>query len=73
MKSRAATESGMKFTHIVLSEDDGEVEVLEQVRRLNGDESVDGILVQLPLSDAVGRDGERRITEAVSPEKDVDG
>ena len=48
-------------------------EVVRHVRQLNDDESVSGILVQLPLGDHVGPDGERTVTEAISPEKDVDG
>ena len=48
-------------------------EVVRHVRQLNDDESVSGILVQLPLGDHVRPDGERTVTEAISPEKDVDG
>jgi methylenetetrahydrofolate dehydrogenase (NADP+) / methenyltetrahydrofolate cyclohydrolase / formyltetrahydrofolate synthetase len=76
MKLKAAAEAGIKCTLVVLGgpEDGvGEDEVMREVERLNNDDSVHGLLVQLPLSDAIGRDGERRITEAVSPEKDVDG
>ncbi|KAM0792500.1 hypothetical protein ACM66B_005172 [Microbotryomycetes sp. NB124-2] len=76
MKLKAAAEAGIKCTHVVLGgpEDGiGEDEVMREVERLNNDDSVHGLLVQLPLSDSIGRDGERRITEAVSPEKDVDG
>ena len=73
MKERAAKEAGFTFSHITLSEDLSEEELLADVSRLNGDESVHGLLVQLPLSDKIGREGERRITEAVAPTKDVDG
>lgn len=76
MKLKAATEAGVKCTLIVLGgkEDGiGEDEVMREVERLNDDDSVHGIIVQLPLSDDIGRAGERRITEAVSPNKDVDG
>jgi methylenetetrahydrofolate dehydrogenase (NADP+)/methenyltetrahydrofolate cyclohydrolase/formyltetrahydrofolate synthetase len=76
MKLKAAAEAGIKCTLVQLGglEDGiGEVEVMAEVDRLNKDEKVHGIIVQLPLSDDIGRDGERRITEAVSPEKDVDG
>ncbi|GAA5968753.1 hypothetical protein JCM3765_000856 [Sporobolomyces pararoseus] len=76
MKLKAAAEAGIKCTLVQLGglEDGiGEVEVMAEVDRLNKDENVHGIIVQLPLSDDIGRDGERRITEAVSPEKDVDG
>ena len=46
---------------------------LRGLKSLNADESVSGILVQLPLGSHVGAEGERTVTEAVSPEKDVDG
>ncbi|GAA6044791.1 C-1-tetrahydrofolate synthase, mitochondrial [Rhodotorula toruloides] len=76
MKLKAAAEAGIKCTLVQLGgpEDGvGENEVMAEVERLNADSDVHGIIVQLPLSDEIGRDGERRITEAVSPEKDVDG
>ena len=59
--------------HINLSAEATVDEVVRHVRQLNDDESVSGILVQLPLGDHVGPDGERTVTEAISPEKDVDG
>ncbi len=46
---------------------------MDVVKKLNNDDTVSGILVQLPLGDHIGADGERIVTEAVSPEKDVDG
>lgn len=76
MKLKSAAEAGIKCTLVVMGgkEDGiGEEEVMKEVERLNSDESVHGVLVQLPLSDDIGREGERRITEAVSPYKDVDG
>lgn len=76
MKAKAAADADIAFTHVVLSDDPslaGEEEVVEAVQRLNGEQSVHGILVQLPLTDDIGRAGERRITESISPTKDVDG
>lgn len=76
MKLKAAQEAGIKCTLVTLGgEEDGigEDEVMAAVERLNEDDTVHGVLVQLPLSDSIGRAGERRITEAVSPHKDVDG
>ena len=75
MKEKAAAEAGIKFTHIILG-DGPEIDehaIRETVDKLNGDEKVHGVLVQLPLADHIGREGERRITESVSPQKDVDG
>ncbi|MDQ4030674.1 MAG: bifunctional 5,10-methylenetetrahydrofolate dehydrogenase/5,10-methenyltetrahydrofolate cyclohydrolase, partial [Actinomycetota bacterium] len=53
-----------------LSTDVSEEELLELVERLNDDDAVDGILVQLPLPQHVD---EARVIAAVEPVKDVDG
>jgi len=45
-------------------------EVLAQVKKLNADPAVDGILVQVPLPNGIDEDA---VLSAVSPEKDVDG
>jgi methylenetetrahydrofolate dehydrogenase (NADP+)/methenyltetrahydrofolate cyclohydrolase/formyltetrahydrofolate synthetase len=73
MKAKAAEEVGISFQHITLPADSNTEQVVDVVKKLNHDEGVSGILVQLPLGDHVGADGERLVTEAVSPEKDVDG
>jgi methylenetetrahydrofolate dehydrogenase (NADP+)/methenyltetrahydrofolate cyclohydrolase len=48
-------------------------EALTLVRRLNGDDTIDGILVQSPLPESMGRDAEQRVFDAIDPAKDVDG
>ncbi|KAJ3492354.1 hypothetical protein NLI96_g18 [Meripilus lineatus] len=73
MKIKAAEEVGIKINHIQLSGDADVDEIVSVVNQLNADASVSGILVQLPLGPHVGAAGERIVTEAVSPEKDVDG
>ena len=73
MKAKAAEEANIGFTHLILPEDASEEEVMASIEELNGDEKISGLLVQLPLSKSIGKAGERRITEAVSPQKDVDG
>lgn len=73
MKQKAAEEVGINFKHVTLPEDAPVEEVVELVQKLNADPAVSGILVQLPLGPHVSSDGERTVTEAVSPEKDVDG
>ncbi|KAI4527658.1 FTHFS-domain-containing protein [Schizophyllum commune Loenen D] len=73
MKSKAAQEVGIAFKHVTLPEEATTEEVVDVVQRLNADECVSGILVQLPLGPHVGASGERTVTEAISPEKDVDG
>lgn len=73
MKEKAAFEAGIKYTHVQLPGEATVEQVVAEVQKLNADESVSGILVQLPLGSHVTSDGERKVTEAISPEKDVDG
>lgn len=47
-----------------------EKELLEKICQLNNDDSIDAILVQLPLPEHID---ENKITKAILPEKDVDG
>ena len=53
-----------------LEETATEEEVLNELNRLNNDDSVSGILVQVPLPKQVS---EQKILEAINTEKDVDG
>ncbi|KAF8636469.1 hypothetical protein AX17_003285 [Amanita inopinata Kibby_2008] len=73
MKAKAANEVGINFKHIHLPAGTDVEDVIKVVKQLNHDDQVSGILVQLPLGDHVKPEGERLVTEAVSPEKDVDG
>jgi len=73
MKSKAAEEAGIDFKHITVPAESSAEDVIEIVKKLNNDERVSGLLVQLPLGEHVTPEAERRVTEAVSPEKDVDG
>lgn len=73
MKAKAAEEVGIKFKHVSLPAEVSVEEVVQTVKKLNDDEETSGILVQLPLGEHVTPDGERTVTEAVNPEKDVDG
>lgn len=70
MKQKAAEEVGFTFTHVHLPETSTTDEILKSVKTLNLDPHVRGILVQLPLPPAVN---DKKVTEAVLPEKDVDG
>ncbi|KAJ6630807.1 formate--tetrahydrofolate ligase-domain-containing protein [Mycena sp. CBHHK59/15] len=73
MKAKAAEEVGIKFLHVPLPATSTVEEVIATVRKLNEDEKISGILVQLPLGEHVTPEDERLVTEAVSPEKDIDG
>jgi methylenetetrahydrofolate dehydrogenase (NADP+) / methenyltetrahydrofolate cyclohydrolase len=69
-KHKAATEAGMHPQDIRLPAETSEEDVLAQVEALNADESVDGILVQLPLPPQVD---EATVIRSIAPMKDVDG
>ncbi|MGH3104304.1 MAG: bifunctional 5,10-methylenetetrahydrofolate dehydrogenase/5,10-methenyltetrahydrofolate cyclohydrolase [Gaiellaceae bacterium] len=69
-KHEAAEAAGIAPTDVRLPADVGEEELLALIDRLNADDGVDGILVQLPLP---GHIDEARVIRAVDPEKDVDG
>ena len=70
LKHKAAAEVGINARDIRLASQTTEAELLEQVARLNADESIDGLLVQLPLPDHID---EARVIRALDPVKDVDG
>lgn len=69
-KKKAAEKIGMISEIVHLSEDTSEEDVLSELERLNNDDSVSGILVQVPLPKQVS---EQKVLEAINPEKDVDG
>ena len=69
-KRKALLEAGMVDRSIELPESISEGELLSEIDRLNKDPSVHGILVQLPLPKHIS---EEKITNAIVPEKDVDG
>jgi methylenetetrahydrofolate dehydrogenase (NADP+) / methenyltetrahydrofolate cyclohydrolase len=69
-KRRQTEEVGMRSFHHELGEGTPQDELLELVRSLNDDETVDGILVQLPLPAQIDQDA---VIAAIDPAKDVDG
>ena len=69
-KAKAADELGIDNSTIRLSEQTTEEELLDLVRALNVDATVDGILVQLPLPNGIN---EEKVIETIAKEKDVDG
>ena len=69
-KQKACQEIGMRNTLITMPEDTKQKDLLETIKRLNIDEEVDCILVQLPLPSQIN---EKEILGAIHPEKDVDG
>lgn len=69
-KQKALAECGMKDVSLRLPHDTSEAELLDLISKLNGDNSVHGILVQLPLPPQID---EEKILLAINPQKDVDG
>lgn len=72
-KLRAAGEVGVRVDIERLPAAAALGDVLAIVARFNASEAHDGILVQSPLPAALGPGAERRVFDAVSPDKDVDG
>ncbi|MBQ1847691.1 MAG: bifunctional methylenetetrahydrofolate dehydrogenase/methenyltetrahydrofolate cyclohydrolase FolD [Clostridia bacterium] len=68
-KEKACIQTGIRSEIIRLPADTGEEELLCRIDELNGDENVNGILVQLPLPDHID---EKNIICRISPKKDVD-
>tara|TARA_B100001564_G_scaffold60819_1_gene47428 strand:+ start:166 stop:1011 length:846 start_codon:yes stop_codon:yes gene_type:complete len=69
-KEKFAKEIGLKSEIIKYPKDIEEISVLNKIDELNKDETVSGILVQLPLPDHIDK---QKIIERINPDKDVDG
>ena len=69
-KKKACAYIGIDSRSYELPQETMEQELLDLVRELNGDNTVGGILVQLPLPEHIDED---KVLLAISPEKDVDG
>ena len=68
-KEKDCAECGFLSFEYKLPAETTQAELLELIDRLNGDEAVDGILVQLPLPEHLNED---QVLNAIHPEKDVD-
>ena len=69
-KGKATLAANMESFEHRLDADSSQADLLDVVEKLNADDAVDGILVQLPLP---GHLDEQAIISAISPDKDVDG
>ena len=69
-KEKSAIEVGLKSDVIRYPDSVEEKTVLEKIEELNKDNSVSGILVQLPLPKHIDK---QKVIEAIDPAKDVDG
>ncbi|HGO5856483.1 Bifunctional protein FolD [Mannheimia haemolytica] len=69
-KRKSCAEIGIESKSYDLPEETTEAELLALIEKLNQDDSVDGILVQLPLPKQIDS---TKVIEAILPHKDVDG
>lgn len=69
-KKKACAYVGIKSLSYELDENISEDDLLDLINKLNNDDTVNGILVQLPLPKHINED---KIIKAISPKKDVDG
>lgn len=69
-KVKACEETGFKSTLVRFNSDIDELTLLEEIDNLNDDPDIDGILVQLPLPKHIDA---KKVIDAISPNKDVDG
>ena len=69
-KEKMANELGYKYSHVKLSEDVRQEELEEIIENINSDETVDGMLVQMPLPKHLNS---KKIQNLIDKDKDVDG
>jgi methylenetetrahydrofolate dehydrogenase (NADP+) / methenyltetrahydrofolate cyclohydrolase len=69
-KARKAEELGLRGTERIFDASMAEKDLLAEIKRLNDDNDVDGILVQLPLPKQIDP---KKVIDAIDPAKDVDG
>lgn len=69
-KEKSAHAVGMTSIQFKMSLETSEAELISEIERLNADEKVHGILVQLPLPKHIDS---KRVIHAIDPRKDVDG
>ena len=69
-KKKAAEKVGIKSTIINFDETISEQKLISEIEKLNNDETITGILVQLPLPEHINKN---KIVTTISPKKDVDG
>lgn len=69
-KEKAATEVGINFKHLQFANNVSETELINNIKELNNDLSITGLIVQLPLPKHLN---EQSVLETINPKKDVDG
>ena len=69
-KEKSCKEIGFNSSLIRLKDSISEKELLQKINDINSDDSIDGLIVQLPLPKHINV---QKVTESISPAKDVDG
>jgi methylenetetrahydrofolate dehydrogenase (NADP+)/methenyltetrahydrofolate cyclohydrolase len=69
-KVKNCAEVGFESSLIRFEDTITEAELLQKIKEINQDDSIDGLIVQLPLPPRISV---QKVTEAISPSKDVDG
>ena len=69
-KVKACEKVGFESTLVRLPDNVSEEELLSEVDKINNNQDIDGLIVQLPLPSHID---EMKVTEAIDPKKDVDG
>ena len=69
-KEKMALELGYKFVHKKFEDNVSQEELIDEINKLNDDNSIDGILVQMPIPNHLDS---KVIQNSVNPNKDVDG
>ena len=69
-KVKACHKVGFESTLIRLDSSVSELELLSEIKTINNDSDINGLIVQLPLPNHID---EMKVTQAISPQKDVDG
>ncbi|MFA8433151.1 MAG: bifunctional methylenetetrahydrofolate dehydrogenase/methenyltetrahydrofolate cyclohydrolase FolD [Marinifilaceae bacterium] len=69
-KVKACAQVGFKSSEFRFEDDITEEQLLEEIRKVNDNDDIDGLIVQLPLPKHIN---ENRVIETIRPEKDVDG
>ena len=68
-QEKAAVSLGVEFLRVVLKEESTDEDVINEIHKLNEDESVQGIILQLPLPKHLD---EKKIVKEISVTKDID-
>ncbi|MCT4615281.1 MAG: bifunctional 5,10-methylene-tetrahydrofolate dehydrogenase/5,10-methylene-tetrahydrofolate cyclohydrolase [Marinifilaceae bacterium] len=69
-KVKACEQVGFKSSEIKFDENITEEELLNEIKKINQNDDIDGLIVQLPLPKHISED---KVIETITPEKDVDG